>query len=780
MVYMSLSMRETIYRGAAMDLISKRTALEILEYWKFVELLGQNDLISESDDNKKLTEKVLKGDKINEKRIEVYKTLQDTEIDVDRMLDKDDEVYNDFKFHGDEITFCMGKVDRNLLCNYLRKYMGTTAGDDVTGDIYPDGSAIAWFTFKTDIDGNYINNSFRLSPILWAINEWNNGNFQNLSYRLNKSTYDSIIRQFEYKLQGSYVGSFLRDIYLEVESQFLRADFENKEQAGILRYVRYSDKKSQEHDWTTKKAGFSYGTYSKDLTMFTEAFANNTISDKTPFGKKLGEYVLSAYQNTHGRPFTERTSISPNEDREAMRKFFEYALDIKKMPLGTLPSYDKVPCMSQVVINLITDEKAIIPLFSVDSDGGRDQQFVIDEVVAAYVVRKAEQMAQNEHPDDAFDKDCRFINDKINNYGVVVISDEEYEGEIRFKDREEVYSYIENKIRPIFDEPVKPDYNTIRADFLAQCKLVRDMRTSLGSLCKAQKNLPDYSRQKIEETIVNLPKIKADVDALDNEITALENEILNLNSSKKKTFFFNKRAEETKNSLIDERERRLEGLKADYEKKNKRYLSVKNYRSSLEVLDRYEGKASFLDHDFLDTFYSGAPYLPNPWITEEYDLEREKLYDLAVHFLNAFVMNSEKMKEAFTDCDVLDSKILQLLLVVTPSIATDVRSAGRLLRLVTDKETIGQLFVEKSNEIDAQAIMGLMYRSRKATLFGTSYGEVPDSAFETTVLKQALHSDQINNYKRGLSAKFCADYVNPYGMYKGSDNKEWTGFPLSR
>ncbi len=767
------------FLGAAMDLISKRCALEILEYWKFVELLGQNDLISESDENKKLTEEVLKGNNIKENRIEVYRTLKSAEIDTAQMLEEDDKKYNSFEFYGDEITFCMGKIDRNVLCNYLKKYMGTTASEGVTGNIYPEGTAIAWFTFKTDINGNYINFSFRLSPILWAINERNEGSIQNLSYRLNKSTYDSIIRQFEYKLQGKNVSSFLQEIYLEVENQFLRADFENDDQAGILKYVRYNSKDSQEHDRTTKKAGFSYGTYSKDLTMFADGFANNTITDKTPFGKKLGEYILSAYQNTHGKPFSERTSISPNEDREAMRKFFEYALDIKKTPLGTLPCDEKVPCLSQVAINLITDESAMIPLFSVDSDGGKDQEFVIDEVVAAYVVRKAEQMAQNEHPDDAFDDNCRFINDKINDYGILIISDEVSEGEIRFSDRTDVDAYIYDRVLPVFEDENKPDYSAIRADFLDQCKKVRNMRASLGSLCKAQRNLPDYPRNRIEEELNILPRLKSEVDSLDNQISELENEIININS-KKKSLLFSKRAEETKQALIDERQKRLDVLQEDREKKNKRYLSVKNYRASLDTLDKFEGKTSFVDHDFLDKFYAGSPYLPSPWITDEYDYEREKLYHMAIQFLNAFVMNSDKMKKAFLAYDNFDAAILQLLLVVTPAIVTDVHSAGRLLRMVTEKETIGQLFVDKSNEIEAQSIMGLMFRCRKATLFGGSEEKVPEPAFETTILKQALISDQINNYRRGLSAKFCADYVNPYGVYKGADNKEWSGFPMAR
>ena len=57
-------------------------------------------------------------------------------------------------------------------------------------------------------------------------------------------------------------------------------------------------------------------------------------------------------------------SISTDEERESMRKFFEYALDIKRVPLGRIPSVDEVPCMSQAAINLITDESGITPLFS--------------------------------------------------------------------------------------------------------------------------------------------------------------------------------------------------------------------------------------------------------------------------------------------------------------------------------------------------------------------------------------------------------------------------------
>ena len=759
-----------------MDLISKRQALEILEYWKFVELLRQSNTPEPSDEDRKITEEILDGKKVSKDRIEVFRTLDDPEIDPGVMLEKDNKDFKGFEVTGDELTFCIGRVDRNDLCRYLDRYMGS-ASEERSGNVYPIGSAISWFSFKTDLEGTYINGSFRLSPILWAICEWNSGTHQNLNYRLNKATYDAIIREYEHKLEGGYVKSFLREIYSDVGSKFVRADFENNGSAGFVKYVRYKDEDIKREDHTLEKNVQAYGPFIKDLSAFTDAFADGRINDKDLFGKNVGEYIMSAYRHSLGKSFSARISISTDEERESMRKFFEYALDIKRVPLGRIPSVDEVPCMSQAAINLITDESGITPLFSINVTSEEKRRAVIDEVIASAVVRKAELLASYENADSAFDISGRFINDKVNDYGVVVVTDEFGGYDRRLLDKNDVSDYIVNELLPMFEEKIS-DYDLIREDLLMQCKKVRNMRNTISNLCKAQKILPDHPRKKIEEVISNLPSYKAEIKALDKEIDALEDEIRSLNGSRKTGLFFSRKAEDAKKAMISERQRRLEDLKADRENKNRKYLNIKNYRMSLDTIDQYEDIAASVDYDFLNKFYASEE-LPNPWLTPEYNDEREKLYILALDFLKAFFVTSDTIRMTLENYSgTLDSDLLQKLFLVSPAISTTVEASGKLFREAGERGTFGQLFVENANGLQPQMILSLMFRSRKAAIMGDPKGSAPDLPYESEIIKKAIHSEHLNCYKTNLSAKFCADFVNPYGVRFGKDGKEWAGFPL--
>ena len=767
-----------------MDLISKRRAMEILDYWKFIELLGQKDTVKESSANMKLVSDILAGKRTKKHKVEIFKKLDNPEIDISKLLEDDDTKYGNYSVKGDSILFCFGSINRNLLVRYLFDYMGS--GDEyVTGrDVYEKDSEISWFSFRVDMNGTYIGGSFRLSPILWVISEWSNSSAQNISYRLNKSSYDSMLRQFEYKLDGRTVTEFLGELYKDIEKAYIREDFKNdkNDKIGFCVYTRYKKEEQKASDTEAiETSDIISGTFLKEITLFADAFAEGIFNDRNLYGKQVFEYILSAYQDTHEtKPFSPRIQLSPNEERKDLRKFFELSLDIKRTPMSKAPDTAELHFMDQVAVNLITDESWNTPLFTVNVSNTVDKNAIIDAVMANNIVRTAENLAAYIKPDDAFEENGRYLNDKINNYGIVIVTDNSKLGENVFHSVDELKEYIADVIAPLYEGDV-PDYDIARSEFMAQMKKVRSLRGELETLCKSFKAFPDMSLSKIADSLTTMNRAKADVEATDKEISDLEVEISGLADNKKKIPIFGRKAQATKEALISERQRRLEALKVEREEKFQKYQSLKNCKAGLEIAGKYEGTMTFMDHEFLDKFITADDECSTPWVTFDYNLEREKLCEYAKRFIVSFALSSEMVKKSILSEDesfgIYD---FQKVFLFLPVITTTLDSSVTLFGNIKTHSVIGQLFIDEANKIQPSKILGLLFRSRKALIMGAVKGSLPTNTPEADVIKRVLLSDNINCYKpRKITAKFCSDYVNPYGVYIGKGNeKVWTGLPV--
>lgn len=765
-----------------MDLISKRRALEILDYWKFIELLGQKDTVKESSANRKLVSDILAGKKTRKAKVEMFRQLSLPEIDISAIMDEDDASFKNYAVKSDSILICIGSVNRNLLVRYLFDYMGSSDDYEVKSRAYSKDASISWFSFRIGIDGNYIGGSFRLSPILWAISEWSNSSTQNISYRLNKSSYDSMRRQFEVKLDGKHVNDFLPELYADIEKTYIREDFKNEEteNIGLCVYTRYKRTEQKEADTEAiEKSDIISGTFMREITMFSDAFAEGVFNDRNIYGKQVFEYILSAYQDRHEKPFSPRIQLSQNEQRSDLRKFFELALDIKRTPMSRIPESEDLHFMDQIAVNLITDEGWNTPLFTVNASDLFDKKAIIDSVVANNICRMAENLAAYKRPDDAFEANGRYLNDKINNYGIVIITDNPKLGDNVFHSVDDLKEYVYDNIAPDYFGDI-PDYETSRTEFMAQMKKVRAMRGELEALCKAFKSFPDMPLQKIEESLSGMNRVKSDIGTIDNEINSLESEIMGLRDGKK-GLFFSRKAQAAKETLLNEKQRRLNDLMLEREEKNKKYQSLKNCYAGLEIAVNYEGITTFMDHDFLDKFVSSDGECSTPWVTDSYNVEREKLCEYAKNFVRAFALNSEVVKERMlSDDENFSIYDFQKLFLFIPTITTDIVSSVSLFGSIKTHSVIGQLFIDEANKIQPSKILGLLFRSRKALIMGEVGGELPTSSYEADVIKQVIFSDNINCYKpRKITAKFCSDYVNPYGVYVGKgEDKIWTGLPI--
>lgn len=424
----------------------KNKVLEILDYWKTIEFLGQIDIPREKSDNKKLAEKILNGGKITEKKIEIHTEIINPYVDMEQSMEIDEERFKTFSSVGADVSFCIGEISRNSIVEYLEKFIEHS--EERPEIVYPKNSAIAWFSFKTDMEGNYISKSFRLSPLLWAISVWENARAERTQdFVLNTEKYDEIVNEYDDKLQDQNVKQFLSRLYQEIFKEYVIKQFPDvpKESMGFMEYNRYVNEEERDRDEEpTDYSDLGNSFFLNDIITLSELIRKNEFGSSSAYEEKVISYILSAYDKSQGIGDLRRTIISPTESVDTMKKFFENVLDVRKAPIGKWPAKFMPALMQQVAVNLSIVEDGVTPIFSVNGPPGTGKTTLLKEIVANNIVERALLLAKNGNDPDTLFEQHSFTqgplegkgnayfeyaphyysikNDTINNYSMLVAS----------------------------------------------------------------------------------------------------------------------------------------------------------------------------------------------------------------------------------------------------------------------------------------------------------------------------------------------------------------------
>lgn len=429
-----------------MEKAKKNQVLEILDYWKTIEFLGQIDIPEESTDNKKFLKKIVNGEKVNENKIEIFNNLVSTYLSVEEQLEQDAKKFANYPSAGEEISFCIGRLERNLVVEYLERFMENRENSPEIA--YPKKSTIAWCSFKTDVEGFYIQDSFQLSSILWALSVWEKSKTQkNPDFYLDKEEYDEIVSDIDEKLQDQNITQFLTSIYERVYKEFVKTQFPDipKDTLGFYEYNRYINEEARDEDEDpTDYADLGKSFFLNDIIQLSDLISKGKFGDGSAYEEKVIEYILSGYEKTKGMGDISRTIISPDEPQETMRTFFENILDVSKAPMGKWPAKFMPALMQQVAVNIAIQQNDETPIFSVNGPPGTGKTTLLKEIVSSNIVERAKLLAENgSDPDTLFERHTftqgpleaygnsyfqyapayySIKNDTINNYSMLVAS----------------------------------------------------------------------------------------------------------------------------------------------------------------------------------------------------------------------------------------------------------------------------------------------------------------------------------------------------------------------
>lgn len=516
--------------------------------------------------------------------------------------------------------------------------------------------------------------------------------------------------------------------------------------------------------------------------------------------------------------------ISPKENPQEMKAFFEKVLNVKNAPIAKWPSRFMPALMQQVAVNLAIckDENDGVPIFSVNGPPGTGKTTLLKEIIANNIVERAWLLSEYDDSDSAFaelsfsaGKEAnhaynkyaqhyyKLKNDKINDYGIVVTSCNNAAVENITADLPKSSDLLDS---------LKPDEKKDRQD-------IKDGLCEVYNLFDPEKmgteEIPGFEKSKQEKELYFTRYAKA---LFENEHTwGLVSAPL---GRREKIRSYCTRVLQPFDLQYRGKEQRAQNKKEYKEEKarfRKQYAKVEELRKKLEKNCEIEKRVSSnartdmeKDYGVIDDYfirkYSSAEneeatsaQVVNPWFTEEYNREREKLFAYALKLNKSFVVSSVRVwqnmknlliawnmsEQSDVQMDSEDKKkampvLLQSLFLLTPVISTTFASVQTFFKEVTQSGVFGTLIVDEAGQAPPEMAVGALFRCRKAIIVGDPKQIEPVVTDDADLMKSFLARGMLRSYAdKRVSVQGFADYINPYGTCLGEgEEQEWVGCPL--
>lgn len=420
---------------------------EILDYWYTIELLKQDSF------DKKAGKKEIKKGSI----IEIIESF----CIKDNIVERIELAKNKHRWEsGSSITIYMGLLERNKCLEKIIEILGEKIEFP---EKYQKGDQIACASLQLAPDGRYLENSFDLSPLLWAIDtlqaedRLDYKQYREVIYNWEKSICKKtfVCKEIETDDEGNtneisvFYPESLNDLWQELYDRYPLDDLglENKQSGYYSFWLYKNDKEKTEPDYH----GLSMNFFADDIDMVAKEFEHNNDYVQSMAAKQLSKYIQSPLLNVD-EGVRHNITFSKSDEEEQNKLFCQLSdiLAVKNAPLAKWPSRYMPAFMQQVAVNIFTSENRDLmhgqTIFSVNGPPGTGKTTMLKEIVAHNVVERAGLLVKYNSPDEAFEtseflygglegkggkkKYYKYVepgfhklkDNKINDYGILVAS----------------------------------------------------------------------------------------------------------------------------------------------------------------------------------------------------------------------------------------------------------------------------------------------------------------------------------------------------------------------
>lgn len=317
---------------------------------------------------------------------------------------------------------------------------------------------------------------------------------------------------------------------------------------------------------------------------------------------------------------------------------------------------------------------------------------------------------------------------------------------------------------------------------------ILELREELNLIKKAietAKNKREYSRNRHIEAAKVKDKCEKQLVENSNNIEKEKAVINTLENSINKE---NKSIEDIKNSILND-EKKWQDTLSEHGKN----MCVMNNKF-------------WNDFESDDEQISTSIQTSNPWVTEEYNREREKLFYLALQLHKEFVLSSKACRDNFKNLSMMwkyrensekelcvysqddrnrsYSHLLNTLFLLTPVMSTTFASVGRFLGNIKEQGRLGLLIVDEAGQAAPHVALGALWRCKKAIVVGDPKQVEPVVTDDADAIKKAFADKIVIPYmNKTISVQEFADRINSYGSFiKDPINEDapptWIGCPL--
>ena len=313
----------------------------------------------------------------------------------------------------------------------------------------------------------------------------------------------------------------------------------------------------------------------------------------------------------------------------------------------------------------------------------------------------------------------------------------------------------------------------------------------------------EQKEQELKVQKENRRILTLQIEEQQHRINALEMQMKQLKSEQKICI-------ENQNSdviSIEKMEDSIAIFKKRTEQEYAKYIDVLNIAGETEDVLK---KMTVLDEVFWKLYDSEnekeitKAQVLNPWFTEEYNREREKLFYVALQLHKNFLLSSksclfniknlllmwrllenddkELVKISVRDRQNCLGALLNTVFLLTPVLSTTFASVGNMLSDIKHPGEIGLLIIDEAGQAQPHMALGAFYRCRRAIVVGDPKQVEPVVTDEMDAIKKIIRNNINALYQSKYhSVQEFADRINPIGTYlKGISDSEktWVGCPL--